>query len=186
MQPLHPLYPLLCGLLLLLASPLPRACDDGLTAVPAANDWAETSALAREQNLPILLLFSADGCHYCERLKGELLNPLLAEGGLQRAALVREIDINAGGKVSDFDGILVRTQNFVSRYQVFATPTVLLVDPRGEPLGQPIVGYDDKDGYAERLREAITLARLHLDQGGRGRVTAACPRPDPPLSASRG
>ena len=78
---------------------------------------------------------------------------------------ITEFDINRGGKVVDFDGERVRSGVFVARYDVFATPTVLLLDHQGHRLTDPLVGYDASEEYTHRLEDAITEAGIGLAGG---------------------
>jgi hypothetical protein len=83
-------------------------------------------------------------------------------GKLPNKVLVREFKIDRGGKIVDFDGERVRTRIFVKRYDIYATPTVVLVDYKGEPLATPIVGYNEPDAYTELLNESIVNATMTL------------------------
>lgn len=122
-----------------------RECSD--------RDWTKTAKYAEETRLPIIILYTAPGCAYCERLKDEVLKPMF--GKQEQLALVREVDINSGGKMTDFDGELIRSRQFKQRYHVFATPTLLILDSAGRPLRDPIVGYDSKDQYQSRLKKVL-------------------------------
>jgi hypothetical protein len=79
-------------------------------------------------------------------------------------ALVREIDLDTGGKITDFDGEKVRARIFLSRYKVFATPTVLFLDAHGERLHEPLVGFNGVDKYQPLLRQALRKSLLALQQ----------------------
>jgi thioredoxin-related protein len=138
---------------LLFAMPLLHAdddCGDG-----SETHWNQVSKTSQESGRPIMMVFSSNDCGYCVRLKDELIEPGLKEGALQKRVLVREFNIDSSGKVEDFDGLPVRSRSFVSRYDIFATPTVLIVDPQGKRLSDPIVGYDNLEEYSERLDRAI-------------------------------
>ena len=76
--------------------------------------------------------------------------------------MVREFNIDVGGKITDFDGEPIRARMFVSRYKVFATPTAVFVDANGEIISPPIVGYNDQAQYTERMDEALNNAKLNL------------------------
>ncbi|HIP53683.1 MAG TPA: hypothetical protein EYH03_06710 [Chromatiales bacterium] len=125
-------------------------------------DWRKTALEAKKTNRPVILVFESDGCPYCERLKKSVLTPMLREGELDDLALVGAFDIGTGGKIKDFDGEKVRARRFVSRYNVFATPTVVIVDAHGRELADPIVGFDDPDTYRERLAKALQASRALL------------------------
>ncbi|MES9844430.1 MAG: thioredoxin fold domain-containing protein [Candidatus Sedimenticola sp. PURPLELP] len=126
------------------------------------DDWSVAADKAREENLPIMIVFSADDCGYCEHLKEEILNPGVLSGTLSKKVLVREFNIDVGGKITDFDGERIRARIFVSRYKVFATPTVVFVDANGETITPPIVGYNNPEQYQERLDEALDSAYLNM------------------------
>jgi thioredoxin-related protein len=102
-----------------------------------------------------MVLFSDEHCGYCERLKTEVLEPLVKRGELKNVAKILEFDIDRGGKIRDFDGEKIRTRIFVSRYDVYATPTLMLVDHQGRPLGTPIVGFNNRQDYAPYLADLI-------------------------------
>ncbi len=125
-------------------------------------DWSREAAQARSADLPILVIFTADDCHYCEQLKRQVIEPGIHGGPLQGKALVREFDIHRGGKITDFDGDRIRSRIFVNRYQVFATPTVVILDGSGAPLTEPLVGFDDAESYRERLSQALDNALIAL------------------------
>ncbi|HEB96399.1 MAG TPA: thioredoxin family protein [Sedimenticola thiotaurini] len=140
----------------------------GVAALEPVMDWSREASRAGER--PILLIFTADDCSYCERLERQVIAPELRAGRLQKKALVRRFDIHRGGKIVDFDGDPVRSRIFVSRYQVFATPTVVLLDQRGALLTTPLVGFDNAADYRERLDLALDNARIALQAGNGPRV----------------
>jgi thioredoxin-related protein len=133
------------------------ALADSSTRIPTTDDWSAEVAEARISGLPIIILFSSDHCHYCERLKVEVLEPLIKRGELRKVARIRELQIDRGGKIRDFDGEKVRTRAFVKRYGIYATPTLVRVNARGEPLGAPIVGFNNPDDYLPNLKSVIEI-----------------------------
>jgi len=139
---------------LFLVSSVSPASADPLTP---ASDWHQLAQQAQQAHTPILVLYTAEACGYCERLKQDVLNPMLRQ---DRTAIIREVDIHAGGKMTDFDGERIRTRQFKDRYQVFATPTLLILDPQGEPGASPIVGYSSKEAYRSLLDERLQAYRL--------------------------
>lgn len=151
--------PRLLFLLLLLPVSLPAAGPEPLAC---ASDWQQEAKLARARGVPILVVFTADTCTPCDRLKHQLIEPMRASEQIASRVHITEFDINRGGKVVDFDGERVRSGVFVARYDVFATPTVLLLDHQGHRLTDPLVGYDASEDYAHRLEDAITEAGIGL------------------------
>ena len=129
-----------------------------LAGSPATTrDWSEVSHTARQRHSPILVIFSAETCGYCTRLKQEVIEPMSG----RTEPLIREFDINAGGKLTDFDGERIRSRQFKRRYGIFATPTLVILDPDGRLLTDPIVGYNSAGEYRQLLKQSLLQARSH-------------------------
>lgn len=158
----------------LLLGPVIALASEPFTPLACTSDWQQEAKLAREKGVPILVVFSSDTCMPCEKLKNQLIEPMRSGGRLDNQVHVTEFDINRGGKVTDFDGERVRSRIFVNRYDVFATPTVLLLNYDGQVLTAPLVGYDASTDYSERLHGAIMDATVGMTE----RVShAAVPAP---------
>ena len=131
-----------------------------LAGSPATTrDWADVSYTARQRHSPILVIFSAETCGYCARLKREVIEPMSGRTQQPREPLIREFDINAGGKLTDFDGERIRSRQFKRRYGIFATPTLVILDPDGRLLSDPIVGYNSAGEYRQLLEQSLLQAR---------------------------
>jgi len=138
------------------------AWPDSHHRISTSKDWSIEASQARNAGIPIMVIFSTDHCPYCVRLREEVLQPLIENGALKGKVLIREFNIDDGGKITDFDGDRVRRRIFASRYEIYATPTVVLVDHHGNPLTRPIVGFNEADSYTEFLDEAISSAVMSL------------------------
>ena len=100
----------------------------GAVAAPSLDstkDWSEVAAIAREGGLPVAILVTGTDCGHCERMRREFLADPKVPAVLEEQTVIREFHQNTGGKVTDFDGERIRSRVFLSRYQVFATPTLL-------------------------------------------------------------
>ncbi|MCG8489398.1 MAG: thioredoxin fold domain-containing protein [Candidatus Thiodiazotropha sp.] len=125
-------------------------------------NWADASALARQNHTVIMVVFESEDCGYCVRLKQEVLKPL-SDTTQQNLPVIKEFDIYAGGKVTDFNGDVIRSRQFKDRYQVFAVPTLLILDPDGNLLAEPIVGYNSQEEYERLLQESLLASHEALD-----------------------
>ncbi len=132
--------------------------DPGLTT----NNWASLADIARQTHSPIVIVFNAETCDYCKRLKEEVIEPLSRETEIL-LPLVREFDIYSSGKIIDFNGDAIRTRQFKKRYNVFAIPTLIILDADGKPLTDPIVGYNSHDEYLELLRTSLVASFQALE-----------------------
>jgi thioredoxin-related protein len=120
----------------------------------STKDWEGISYAAREKHTPILVLFNAETCGYCQQLKHEVIEPLTHDSE-QKLPLIREFDIYSNGKIIDFNGDPIRSRQFKRRYNIFAVPTLVILDPDGTPLTDPIVGYNSQEEYLEILRSSL-------------------------------
>jgi thioredoxin-related protein len=126
-------------------------------------DWSDVSETARLLHTPILVVFSADTCGYCEQLKQEVIDPLSDDPNEGHRLLIREFDINSGGKMIDFNGESIRSRQFKQRYGIFATPTLLILDAEGHLLTDPLVGYNSANAYRELLQTSLDASFQALE-----------------------
>ena len=77
-------------------------------------------------------------------------------------ALFRQVGIDRRDPVLDFGGARTTHQALADRYGVFLSPTVLVVDANGRPLGEPIVGLLTVDFYGAYIDNALKAARAKL------------------------
>jgi len=131
---------------------------------PSTRDWNLVADIARTSHAPVLVVFTDADCGYCARLKSTVLDPLRDQISSEVTPLVREYRMNTEGKILDFDGTKTRARTFLRRYGVYAVPTVVLVDANGQPLGEPIVGFDNTYDYRELLNARLAMAREILQE----------------------
>lgn len=130
-------------------------------------DWATIGAEARERGLPLAILVTDPDCGYCEQLRQEFLEAPATRGTLEKGAVTQEISRDEGGKVTDFDGERIRTQRFLARYEIFATPTLLFLSPEGEMLAPALVGFNGAQTYGVQVAKRMKGARDNLASGAR-------------------
>lgn len=131
-------------------------------ALPAATDLAADANESRSRRVPILLFFDRDDCPYCDRALREHLVPMRAEPPWRDDALFRQVEVNRDHPVVGFDGRPTTHRALAHRYGATLTPTVIVVDGRGEPLADAVVGLLTADFYGAYLDDALKqgLARL--------------------------
>jgi len=129
----------------------------------ATRDWAQVGASARAQGIPVLMVITGNGCGHCERMKNEFLYDPTVQSFFGGRALVRMYPESTGGKVTDFDGERIRARMFIDRYEIFATPTLLFLDPDGKPIADPVVGYNDAVNYRDLVTGRLDEAQLALE-----------------------
>jgi thioredoxin-related protein len=125
-----------------------------------AQDFKADAHTAAQRKVPILVIFTSPGCHYCERVKNEYLIPMYKDPAYRKRALIREVTVGATTPLTDFDGAATTEGAFAAEHKVFMVPTVKVLDARGGDTGEAIVGLLTPDYYFGYLEAAI-------DEGGR-------------------
>jgi thioredoxin-related protein len=120
-----------------------------------AQDFKTDARDAAKRQVPILVLFTSPGCHYCERVKREYLIPMQKDAAYRKKALIREVTMGATTPLTDFGGGTTTEGAFAVAHKVFMVPTVIVLDTRGNDASEAIVGLLAPDYYFSYLEAAI-------------------------------
>ena len=123
--------------------------------VQETEDLHDVARLSNQNGLPILLVFSATHCTYCEMLEDEILKPMLISGDYGDKVIIRKINIDLTEDLRDFNGKHIEASDFVNRYNVFVTPTMLFLDSSGEELANRMIGINTVEMYGGFVDDAI-------------------------------
>lgn len=129
--------------------------------LPPAKDLAADAAASDKGRLPILLFFDREDCPFCERALREYLVPYSREEWKDRA-IFRQVAIDRTLPVRDFDGTVTTHKAIAERYGVIFSPTVLVIDGRGEKLAEPIIGLTTIDFYGAYVQNALAAGTRKL------------------------
>lgn len=110
----------------------------------------------------LLLLVSQPGCHYCEQIREEILQPMLASGLYDKTTLIREIEIYAGKTLRDFNGQDIAATHFAKRYDAWATPTLLFLNRNGDEIAEKMVGINTPEFYGYYVDKSLEKAQASL------------------------
>lgn len=130
--------------------------------VPRTTDLRADGRLAREKNLPILIMFSQDGCSYCEQVREQFLEPMRKSGEYADKVIMRMIKVDRFADIRDFDGRKREPSDIAARYRASVTPTVIFVDYRGNELAERVLGITTPAFYGGELDDAIEVSLQHL------------------------
>ena len=120
-----------------------------------ASNFKADAHEAEQRHVPILLLFSSPGCHYCERVKQEYLLPMNKDAAARKRVIIREVTLGSDAALTNFDGSPTTEDAFATAHKVSIVPTVLVVDTHGNPASEAIVGLLIPDFYYGYLEAAI-------------------------------
>ncbi|MFO7603607.1 MAG: thioredoxin family protein [Gammaproteobacteria bacterium] len=139
--------------------------------LPVFTDLAAVAAQAQERRLPVLLMFSMDGCGYCRVVEEDFLKPMLRSGDYRDRVIIGMIKLDSYQSLRDFDGDEVSAADLASRYRASLTPTVVFVDPEGRELAPRVIGMTTVYFYGGDLDDGINAALQKM----RGTHTAMRP-----------
>ncbi len=145
-------------LMLLLAGPV---AADTLT-LQQATDLKQLGEGAEKRGIPILLMVSQYHCGFCQRMKQEVLHPMLLSGDYSDRVLIRELPIDPGETLTNFEGRHESAGAFSTRYQVRVTPTLLFLDAKGNEMAERILGINTVDYLLFYIEDAIDTATRRM------------------------
>lgn len=137
--------------------------EDSDSNLPEAEDFAMLALQSNQQNLPILIMYAAETCEYCERLEDEILAPMYQSGEFNNRVIIRKVMIDGIENIRDFNGNLVDVENFAYKRGVEVTPTLQFVDASGKQLAPEMIGYNTPEFYANYIENAIDKSRLVIN-----------------------
>ncbi len=108
-----------------------------------------------------LIYVSRIGCPYCTKLEADVLMPLTKVEKLTAQVQLYELPWELQSLVT-FQHQNDSAGEFIRRYGIVGTPTLLLLDQQGRELSSRQVGYQSEDFYWHYLEQAIVDARAKL------------------------
>ena len=131
--------------------------------------------LAQESDrlqLPIMLMFGAQWCEYCELLNEHVFNPMML-GGLyeQKVVLMRHVGVDEDAPIPDWDGNPIKKEKWAYELDADLTPTVLFLDGTGKEIAPRIVGISDISLYAGVIHQNLNIAYKNMGLDKRIPVT---------------
>jgi thioredoxin-related protein len=110
---------------------------------------------AKQRQLPILIMFSRQGCPYCDVVREEFLKPMLRSGDYTDRVIMLEIHSDGHAQLRDFDGTIIKAEALAHRYRASFAPTVVFLNYQGKELVERLIGITTRDFYGGFLDEAI-------------------------------
>ena len=151
------------GALLTFGMAMPAyAADSSSATVPTAKNLSKIGQIARDKKLPIILVYSADHCAYCEILENEILKPMIISGDYTNRVLIYKLNIDDTQEIRDFNGDMVSISDFSMRHNVFVTPTMLFLGANGKELHERILGINTVEMFGGRVDNAIEISLAKL------------------------
>lgn len=132
--------------------------------VPVTNDLQTLAIESIKREVPILLMFSAEDCEYCERLEAEVVRPMLLSGEFDQRVIFRKIMVDDTAQLRDFHGSNLDPEEYAFKHKIQVTPTLMFVDSKGIELVPKVIGYQVGGLFMAYLDQAIDTSQLSLKQ----------------------
>ena len=130
--------------------------------VPMTDDLQATGRDADARRLPILLLVSRSDCPYCDRMKDEILVPMLRSGDYEDLVVIRELMLDDPSPFRGFSGAPADRDEFAERYGATLSPTLLFLSPEGGQLAARIRGINTMELFSYYVDRAIERSYRRL------------------------
>lgn len=130
--------------------------------LPFATNLQSLGQQAKKDNLPIAILFSAQGLKSTQNLKDEALLPALYSGELDGYVHMREINVNLDQTTVDFYGETIQNKEFKAFYNLTSLPAVVFVNSDGDVIEEQLLS-GAYDFYFHYLKASINQALIALD-----------------------
>lgn len=128
------------------------------SAIPMADDLAESAQLAQQQGLPTIVYVSREACPYCRTLSDSILGPMYAAGKFEGRAVLVELSLDQAEPLTGFDGQPIAAQEFAQKYKAQITPTLLFLDADGREISKRRIGISNLELYSQYLQRSIEEA----------------------------
>ncbi len=122
-----------------------------------AKDFFADGKTAKHKQIPILVMFSAPDCPYCELVKREVIVPMSELKEYEDKIILRHIFYSSLTGVVDFSNQISNHSKFSFSYNASFYPTLMLLDSEGEVLNKKI-GITLIDTYWTELDTLIEQA----------------------------
>lgn len=143
-------------------------CDNTAQAgkshsLPELQNLQTLGEQAKQRQLPILMIFSAEWCEYCEVLKEQVLNPMAINGMYQgKVAYLRNVGIDQPEPIPDWNGKLIKKSKWAYQINADLTPTVAFFDGNGKEVAERIVGISEVTLFASLVHSRINDAYRNM------------------------
>jgi len=132
------------------------------TSIETVKDLRVLQRQSEAENLPVLLLMTAEDCGFCVAIRKHYLKPMIDSGEYASKILFRQLYIEDFSYLRNLQGDLVTGDSIALKYDVEVTPTILFINSNMQELGERIVGINSIDYFDKLLKTHISLARTHM------------------------
>jgi len=118
---------------------------------------------SEQLKLPIMLMFGAEWCDFCEVLQESVIDPMIL-GGLYegKVVLMRHVGVDEPDPIPSWDGTLIDKAKWAYALDADLTPTVLFFDANGREVGPRIIGISAITLYTGLIHQSLNIAYKNM------------------------
>ncbi len=130
--------------------------------IETVEDLGVLKRQAENVNLPILLMFTAEDCEFCDAIRINYLQPMVKSGDYESTILIRQVYIEDYSYLRNAKGDLISGDVLAFKYNVDVTPTILFLSSTGHELAQRLIGISNIHYFGDTLDKHISMAKSAL------------------------
>ncbi|BBP44749.1 hypothetical protein THMIRHAS_01220 [Thiosulfatimonas sediminis] len=132
-------------------------------SLPELQDLQSLGAQAKANELPIMLMFSAQWCDYCVLLKEQVLNPMSINGLYEgKVMYLRNVAIDEDDPIPDWQGKPLKKRDWAYQINADLTPTIVFFDGHGKEVAERIVGISEVTMFAGVVHNRLNQAYQNM------------------------
>ncbi|WP_294949289.1 thioredoxin fold domain-containing protein [Sulfurivirga sp.] len=103
-----------------------------------------------------VVLFTVDGCHFCEMMRERVIKPMIATGDLPPQQFY-EINMTDKGEWFYFDPMdaYLQKRDLYRKYDLGLFPTTVILNGRAELISPKLVGITTPEKFQRQLTDAL-------------------------------
>lgn len=134
------------------------------TTVQMSENLQSVGLEAAQSKKPVMLVFAAKDCGYCDRLEADHLAPMTVSSEYDSRVIIRKVMIDSYDYIKDFDGGKRSAEDIADKYGITVTPTVMMFDNEGKRITKKLIGYNGNEYFGWDLEKLITTAEVAITE----------------------
>jgi thioredoxin-related protein len=132
--------------------------------LPFTQNLYADGQLAKQKQLPIMMVFVSEHCGFCSALEADYIKPMLISGEYDDKVIIRVLNIDYSD-ITDFQGKTISSMMYANNVGAFLTPTIMFFDAEGNQVAEKILGYSTPSMFGGILDAAIDESLVRVREG---------------------
>ena len=134
---------------------LSASADYDDSAVLEVTDFQRLALQMKQNEMGLVMMLHAEGCHYCEMMDKDILSPMVRSGEYKKRVFIRKLQIDKSDFITTFKGQRAAASDVADAYDSRLTPTLVFLDHSGKEQAVKIIGINSVDLFSASVDEQI-------------------------------